>query len=98
VGSGQITTFVIDLPIEIEDHFLRQLPNGMVEDYVVSEPSYMSGISGTIPPHYQIEVHRSGAPVAPPQTIIANFHGPNSRMNVNSVDNSVNIAADISNE
>lgn len=52
VGPGQITTFVIDLPIEIEDHFLRQLPNGMVEDYVASEPSYMSGISGTNPPHY----------------------------------------------
>ncbi|MGA9896339.1 MAG: hypothetical protein WBQ55_29190 [Xanthobacteraceae bacterium] len=98
VGPGQITTFVIDLPIEIEDHFLRQLPNGMVEDYVASEPSYMSGISGANPPHYQIKVHRSGAPVAPPQTNYRELPWTEFADEREFVDNSVNIAADISNE
>jgi hypothetical protein len=95
VDTGQIITFVVDLPIEIEDHLLRQLPNGLVEDYVVSDPGYRSGI-GPIAPHYQIKVRRTDAPPAPPQTIIANFHGPNSRMNVNSTDNSINVISDIS--
>jgi hypothetical protein len=98
VTSGQITTFVTEFPIEIEDHLLRQLPNGMVEDFVVSDPGYQSGIAGAIPPTYQVKVHRSGAPAASPQTIIANFHGPNSRMNVNSTDNSVNVVSGVSGE
>jgi hypothetical protein len=98
VSTGQITTFVRDLPIEVGDHFLRQLPNGLVDDYIVSDPGYHSGIAGAIQPHYQVKVRRSDAPTAPPQTIIANFHGPNSRMNVNSTDNSVNVASGISGE
>jgi len=98
VATGQIITFVRDLPIEVGDHFLRQLPNGLVDDYIVSDPGYRSGIAGAIQPHYQVKVHRSDAPAAPPQTIIANFHGPNSRMNVNSTDNSVNVVSGISGE
>ena len=95
VSAGQITTFAKDLPIEVGDHFLRQLPSGLVDDYIVSDPGYHSGIAGANQPHYQVKVRRSDAPAAPPQTIIANFHGPNSRMNMNSVDNSVNVIAGI---
>ena len=89
VSDGQIRTFVTDLQIEVGDHILRQLPNGLVEDYIVDEPRYNSGI-GSIPANYAVKVHRSDAPTAPPQTIIANFHGANPRMNVNSTDNSSN--------
>jgi hypothetical protein len=92
VSSGQITTFVTDLPFEIGDHLLRQLPNGLVEDYVVSDPGYHSGIAGAIQPHYQVKVRRSDSAPAPAQSIIANFHGPNARMNGNATDNSVNVA------
>jgi hypothetical protein len=95
VSAGQITTFVTEFPIEVDDHLLRQLPNGLVEDYIVSDPQYYGGLSG-IPANYQIKVRRSSARAAPPQTIIANFHGANSRMNVNSTDSSVNIASGIS--
>jgi hypothetical protein len=98
VTTGQITTFVTDLPIEVGDHFLRQLPNGLVEDYIVHDPGYHSGIAGAIEPHYQVKVRRSDAPAGPPQTIIANFHGPNSRMNVHSTDNSINVVSSISGE
>ena len=98
VSTGQIITFARDLPIEVGDHFLRQLPNGLVDDYIVFDPGYHSGIAGAIQPHYQVKVRRSDAPAAPPQTIIANFHGPNSRMNVNSTDNSVNVVSGISGE
>lgn len=91
VSDGQIRTFVTDLRIEVGDHILRQLPNGLVEDYIVDEPRYNNGI-GSIPANYAVKVHRSDAPAAPPQTIVANFHGANSRMNVNSTDNSSNTA------
>ena len=89
VSDGQIRTFVTDLRIEVGDHILRQLPNGLLEDYIVDEPRYNNGI-GPIPANYAVKVHRSDAPTAPPHTIIANLNGPNARMNVNSTDNSSN--------
>lgn len=95
VSSKQITTLMPDLPIEVGDHFLRQLPSKLVEDYIVTDPGFRSGVS-PIPPHFQTKVQRSDAPAASPQTIIATFHGANSRVNVNSTDNSVNIASGIS--
>jgi hypothetical protein len=95
VSSKQITTFMPDLPIEVGDHFLRQLPSKLVEDYIVTDPAFRSGVA-PIPPHFQTKVRRTDAPLAPPQTIIATFHGANSRMNLNSTDNSVNIASGIS--
>jgi hypothetical protein len=98
VTSGQIITSAADPPIQVGDHFLRQLPNGLVEDFIVNDPGYMSGIAGAIAPHYQVKVRRSDAPAAAPQTIIGNFHGPNSRMNVNSTDSSVNVVSGISSE
>ena len=98
VSSEQITTFAADLPIEVGDHFLRELPNGLVDDYIVIDPGYQSGIAGAIQPHYQVKVRRGDALSAPPQTFIANFHGANSRINVNSTDNSVNVVSGISAE
>jgi hypothetical protein len=95
VSSKQITTFMPDLPIEVGDHFLRQLPSKLVEDYIVTDPGFRSGAS-PIPPHFQTKVQRSDAPAASPKTIIATFHGANSRMNMDSTDNSVNIASGIS--
>lgn len=89
VNSGLIITSVTKFPIEVEDHFLRQLPNGLSEDYIVDDPGYHNGI-GPIPPTYQVKVHRSDAPVASPQTIINNLYGANPGVNINSTDNSSN--------
>jgi hypothetical protein len=58
IGRGTITTFVTDLPIEVGDHFLRTLPNGLVEDFLVDDPRYSKGI-GPIPANYQIKVHEA---------------------------------------
>jgi hypothetical protein len=93
VTPGRITTFASDLPIEVGDHFLRQLPSGLVEDYIVNDPGFSPGL-GSIGAHFQVRVRRSDAPVAQPQTIINNFSGHNARVNVNSVDNSVNNVTD----
>jgi hypothetical protein len=90
VSTGQITTFAKDLPIEVGDHFMRKLPSGLVDDYIVSDPGYHSGIAGAIQPHYQVKVRRSDASAATPQTIIASVIGENARVNIHTTDNSSN--------
>jgi hypothetical protein len=89
VQSNMISIFDPDLPIEVGDHFLRQLPSGLVEDFVVDDPGFRSGLE-SIPPHFQTKVHRSDRPIGQPQTIITNIAGDNARVNVNSTDNSTN--------
>lgn len=100
VSKGSIITFDASLPIEPGDHFVRLQQSGLAEDYIVIDPGYISGIGGRagIPNHFQSRVRRSDAPVAPPSTIINNIHnhGPNSRVNINSVDNSTNTTTTIS--
>lgn len=82
------------LLIEAGDHLLRKLPNGMVEDYTVIEPTLHSGLGMT---YYEVDVRKDALPAQPPQAAIQNitniFHGNNSRANINSTDNSINVAS-----
>lgn len=78
-----------ELPIEAGDHFLRQLPNGLVEDYVVIDPIFHSGFA-TIKAHWDVKVRRTNEPPATPQKIINNITGHNARINIGSTDNSTN--------
>lgn len=93
VGLNQITIMQSNLPIEVGDVLQRVLPSKLVEDYIVTDPGYRHGLH-SIPPHFQAKVRRADAP-SPSPMITANFTGANSRFNVNSTDNSVNIASDI---
>lgn len=99
VSPGKIITFDKTLPLQPNDHLLRPLPNGLVEDYIVTDPGYFAGMQG-IEGHFQAKVRRSDAPVASPQTVINNitnhFHGANSRVNIGSTDNSTNTNVNIS--
>lgn len=96
VTAERVITFEQDLPIEPNDHFIRSLPSGLAEDFIVVDPGYHAGF-GRIPGHFQSKVHRSDAPTASAQTVIHqitnNFHGPNSRVNIHSIDNSTNTTA-----
>ena len=86
------------LPVEVGDFLLRNLPNGLVEKYEVTNPKYYDlGRGGDA--HFQIDVTRAGSPQAQSavvQGITNNFNGPNSRVNINSTDNSINVSADFS--
>lgn len=97
VSPGRIITFEADLPLEPGDHFLRKLPSGLVEDFEVLDPNFMSGIGG-IPDSYQSKVRRTDQPPATQQNVVqsitAHFHGANSRLTVGT-DNSVNTINDI---
>jgi hypothetical protein len=93
VSKGSIQLHDGTLPIEAGDHLLRKLPNGMVEDYTVIEPTLHSGLGIKF---YEVEVRKGTSPAQPPQAAIQNitniFHGSNSRANINSTDNSINVA------
>jgi hypothetical protein len=97
VTKGKVQIHDATLPIEPGDHFLRKLPSGLVEDYLVEEPTLHAGLDQPI---FVVHVRRSKTPEAGPQAVIQsitnNFNGANSRVNINSVDNSTNIAREIS--
>lgn len=79
----------VQLPITRGDHFLRELPNRLVEDYIVENPVYNQGL-GDIPATYKIAVRRSDFPPATPQSVITHITGHNARVNINSTDQSSN--------
>ena len=98
VTDGKVITFDSSLPVQPNDRFLRELPSGLVEEYVVEDPGYQGGISGAIKPHFQAKVRRSDAAAAPVRTIINNIQGANARVNFDSVDNSQNLAISTSDD
>ena len=73
--------------IEVGDIISRNLPNGIIERYEVEDPGFYSSIGG-IPSHYQMRVRRCEA-----KRGISNVRisaGDNSKIMVNSTDNSIN--------
>ena len=89
-ASVQAKSIIINdskLAIETDDHILRSLPSGLDEDYIVTNAHYNEGGSLS---HWEISYRRSGAALAPTQTIINNISGHNARVNIGSTDNSVN--------
>lgn len=77
------------LPLEENDKLYRQLPNGLVEIYLVLDRGYYSGFGG----HYQAKVKKEGSINEEKYKSIVNIYnanGANSKINVNSTDNSKN--------
>jgi len=84
--------FIIDadLPVEPGDHFLRQLPSGLIEDFIVDDPGFVQGALG-IESHFQATVRRSDVPMGSAQTVTNHISGHNARVNIGSTDNSINV-------
>ena len=100
VTEDMIFTGDKDLPVQIGDYLLRELPNGLVEKYEVKNPKYYDA-RYNLDAHFQIDVVRVGTPQAQAavgQSITNHFTGPNSRVNINSTDNSLNVSADFQSE
>lgn len=98
VTGEMIFTADKTLRVEVGDYLLRNLPNGLVEKYEVTNPKFYDVGRGQ-GAHFQIDVTRVGSPqvrAAVVQGITNNFSGPNSRVNINSTDNSINVSADFS--
>ena len=86
----------VSKPIEYGDQIVRLLPSGVKETFVVTDPGYQAGI-GPIEAHYQVKYDRSERIQKTESTpqVTYNVSGPNSRVNVNSIDQSTNIDASV---
>lgn len=82
----------VSVPIESGDTIKRQVPSGIEESFTVVHPGYQAGL-GPIQPHYQVKYNRAGneRKSKPNLGITYNVSGVNPRVNVNSVDQSLNI-------
>ena len=92
VQSRIVFIFDANLPLEENDKIYRKLPNGLVETYIVADRGYHSGIGG-IKGHYQAKVKKEVTINEDKYNSIVNIYtasGPNSRININSVDKSRN--------
>jgi hypothetical protein len=84
-----------DAVVEPGDEIRRKLPNGTEEAFEVIDPTFYNvGVAG-MGPHFQIKVRRKGTfPVNSGGNYTFHVSGSNSRVNVGSQDNSVNVVAD----
>jgi len=92
VQRGKIHILKTDIPVEPGDKVIRILPSGVVEEYIVEDPGFYSGM-GSIPDSYQMVVRRADPVRHQPigASVVYNIIGANARFNINSVDNSTNI-------
>lgn len=82
----------VNVVIEEEDIFERSLPNGSAERYKVLDRGFYKGMHG-IPDHYQVSVIKTTAvPRYTSSGTTYNIQNDAGRININSIDNSVNIA------
>ena len=81
------------LPIEAGDEIKRLLPSGKEETFVVTDPGFYQQF-GDVPAHYQIKYKRDdAASQGHPGGVTVNVSGgDNTRVNVGSVDQSVNVS------
>lgn len=92
VQSKMILLSDVSIPIETGDVISRELPSGVEERFIVTDPGYSAG-AGPIKPHYQIKYKTENSIAetgSRSNTVIYNVSGQNSRVNVNSQDNSIN--------
>jgi hypothetical protein len=92
VQAGKIFIQRADILIEAGDLISRSMSNGAKETFEVLDPGFHERFHG-IPAGYQMHVKKLGIPEASAaiQHITYNFTGDNSRINNNSIDNSINI-------
>lgn len=92
VQSKMIVIADTSLPVEVGDKITRILPSGVKETFVITDPGFHQGV-GSIAGHYQARYEREGAakPSAPRGDTTYNVSGAHARVNVDSVDQSVNI-------
>jgi len=88
--------FITDetIPIEEGDKLQRKLPSGMLENYIVLDRGFYNVDMAGMKPHYQCKVKKESSISAEKklnQQKIYNVTGENSRVNINSTDNSMNV-------
>jgi hypothetical protein len=79
------------LPVEEGDHLARVLPNGLTEKYLVIDRGYYNEWAGE-PAHYQVKVRKESTIKLEQKPSQVNYYlnGNNTRVNIDSTDNSTN--------
>lgn len=77
------------LRLEDGDTIERSLPNGLKDRFIVEDRGFHAP-TNTHEAHFQAKVRKEGAPSAAGTTHNYHLYGPNSRVNMGSVDKSVN--------
>jgi hypothetical protein len=95
VTKGQVITFESTLPVEEGDIVERELPNHQTEQFEILDTGFYSAHGG-IQAHYQMKVRKvTASPISlhgsATTTNVYNVHGPNARINNQSVDQSHNL-------
>jgi hypothetical protein len=92
VADGVVIVPSKDIPVGVGDLILRELPSKIVERLVVTDPGFTNshGIIG----HYRVKYRHESQKPAEPSGPNITIYGPNSRVNLNSIDNSINNAND----
>lgn len=81
----------VSIPIEEGDYIIRQLPNGLIERYLVLDRGYYEKFLD-IDAHYQVKVQKETTRKLESKTSNSyNISGTNNKINIQSIDNSVNI-------
>lgn len=94
VQDSEIYFFEVHHPVSTGDKIVRELPNGMKETYEVENAEYEEGLPPDIPPCYKLHVRKEDDQTRNKtlsSTNIFNVKGDFSRVNFQSLDNSVNI-------
>lgn len=92
VQGNQIITFDVTVPLSTGDKIKRELPSGLTEVLIVTDVHLAKGLH-SIPDSYKIKYEREGAPQRPIQPTTVNVNvsdSPQTRVNLNSADNSTN--------
>ena len=94
VQSNGIYLMSSEFLIEPNDSILRMMSNGGTETFKVIDPGFRES-SGPIPAHYQMKVEKNNLPSTNKSHLhqINTFYGANSRVNNNSIDNSLNVSS-----
>lgn len=78
------------LPLSADDVILRQLPSGLVERLVVTDPGFRAEFHA-IPAHYQVHYRLEGKEREGRPGYVVHVSGENARVNIHSTDYSTNI-------
>lgn len=90
ISNSMIIFDAKDGAVDIGDKIHRTTPTGMII-YVVEDPGYYPKIGG-ISAHFQTKVRRADSPTKDTSPAFGNLTmGANSRININTTDNSTNI-------
>lgn len=90
INEKYVSTFEVKHVFEEGQLLLRELPNGLLEQFEISKVTFQSGKPPQIPASFKLVIADKRRPPASYQNIINNISGHSARVNIGSTDSSNN--------